>query len=149
MQIGMRGATLILILRAVGHLQLQLERGQRGTQRMRRIRNESTLMRECRTKTGQQIIQRIGKRANLIRQTLRGQRRQRSSITCLHLLGDRAQRRQPAPHRQPHDPPQQRQQDQQRRHRAQRHAGSHLVPRAIRLRDLHDRRPIGDAVDAP
>ncbi len=149
MQIGVRGAALRIALRTVGHLQLQLERGQRRTQGVGGIGDERALVRQRIAQAGEQIVQRGGQRADLGGQPVGGQRRQRSGIARLHLTGHRAQRRQAAPHRQPHQPGQQRQQDQQRRDGAQRHAGRHLVPRTVRLGDLHHRRPEGDAVHAP
>ena len=104
MQIGMRGAAFIFVLGTVGHLQLQLERCQRRAQRVCRIGDERALVCQCGAESRQQIVQCIRQRADLVRQIVRGQRRQRSRIARLHLPRHGAQRRQPAPDRQPDDP---------------------------------------------
>ena len=44
MQIGMRGAAFVFVLGTVGHLQLQLERGQRRAQRVCRVGDKRALL---------------------------------------------------------------------------------------------------------
>ena len=81
-----------LVGRAVEQLQLAGAGGQGRTQLVGRIGDESALRLERRVQAGQQPVQLIHQRRNLLRQPGRGDRRQAVDVAPLDLAGNAPQR---------------------------------------------------------
>ncbi len=123
---------------ALGELRLQMHGGERRAQLMRRVGDERALRIERTVEAGEQSVQRLRERPDLVGQAGLVDRLESAGDALGDGRSEPRERRKTARHAIPDEERQQRRHDEQGHDRPQRHAGRELAPRAHRLRHLHD-----------
>ena len=86
-----RGGTFVFAAGALEQLQLQLQRGQRRAQLVRRVGDEGALRVQRQAQALQQRVQRRHQRRHLVGQANGGQRFERLLVALAHARGDALQ----------------------------------------------------------
>ena len=137
-QLRERRSPIRVVVGPFGQLRLQVDRGERRPELVRRVGDERSLRAERAVEAGEQSVQCLRERANLCGQARLVERRE----PARSALGDRGREapewRESAHHAPADGKREQRRDDEQRHDRPQRHAGCELAPSAHRLRDLDD-----------
>jgi hypothetical protein len=147
--LGQRLCARFVAARALHQLQLQLQRGQRRTQFMRRVGHKGALRTQRDLELSHQRIQRQDHRTQFRRHRFGIERLQRGRRLAADRLRKPVQRPQRAPHHGQDQHAKDDRKHQQRRARAQRHAGGQRIARGHRLRHLDVTPLVREPIQAP
>ena len=148
-QFRKRGGARGSIGRALHEFDLQLQRGERCAQLVRRVGGEAALRRQRVAQAQEQRVETAGQRSQFLRQAGLRQRLHRVGLAPLHGMRHRLERAQPASHRIPDEDAEKRNQRGQRQQRAQRRLRGDFAALVQRMRDLQCMPALDVRVHAP